>query len=317
MIKSKVFLLVSIISFQVINTKAAHGEIKQIYNFGQQIQKELENNLAIEFKKSSDAIFANITVANIPDYIKRSQANCKVDLMKVLDASMSKIMVSKIEEFVKKAETEFNRLSRAVDPQKYQTSIRSQGGIPWPHTPHFRRVIESRFVLSPTIVKIDLIKCKYCGAEVFGLQDQAEKGGSSDLPQYYHKYNCKFHEEVMQINEVSDLKLSVQQRIKYAYENSKSAIDTKTLTDRQKWNIENYKIDIAANANGEIDPKISESLSVTIPVTDILRIITSYTEHIKLVNFINFYSKLGQIPGWVLLDKFLSSTDASSCGGTR
>lgn len=296
--KKVLFLLISIVSLQGLNLKAEgiNGVMKKIYVLGEEIQGELEKNLTQEFKKISDEIFGNMKETDISSVEKRFQANTKVDLMKVLDAAMDKGIFDKIEQFLKRFNGEEKKLFQDRALWAHYQDMHNKYHRNWPHHPNLRIVMAiGAFQFNPKPLMLDRMTCGFCGVEAFGLNE-------GTLPEYWHRYNCSVRNIMasLKINAETDARLSVSQRIRFAYANS--VADTKTLSEREKYIVESYRIDVT---NGEIVPKISEALSASISMTGI-SIIIEYLNYIKLKNFLEFYEKFGKIRGFILFEQYVA-----------
>lgn len=301
--KKILWLLISIVLLQGLSLKAQETRgFKKIRVLGEEVRRELEKNLAIEFENQSDVIFGMMIVNDISVNEKRFQANTKVDLMQVLDYSMNGIMITKIEDFLFRWKFERSVLvnGNIFLWNRYKEIPKKIVDV-WPHSREFKSLMEKNgLVYFPMVILRDVMKCNICDAEVSDLQ---EKEGT--LPEYCHKFNCKYIEDkTIKINAVTDSRLSVPQRIKFALANS--SVDTKTLSDWQKSILEKYKIDVT---QGKISPQISLALGQSLP-KNILRIITGYSEYNNLFRFLEFYEGFSEIRGLILFEEFIEKTSA-------
>lgn len=343
--KKVLLVLISILSLQSLSLKAS--EMRKIQALGREIQQELEKNLAIEFKKCSDSIFENTMVEGLPELEKnlaiefkkfsgsifenkmanglndqkRFQANSRVDLMKVLDVSMDEVMISKIEVFIERFNAESKKLTE-LNPAKVNEYLEIQkNGVPWPHSQFYREVMDrGEFKYRPMPIKRDRMVCDGCRAEASGLQEDEDTIPASrenlekyrcDLPEYCHKSNCLFISSgLMRITCATDSRVSVQQRIKYALANN--------LLD-----IRNGEIASQIRIR-EMRSKFAESLDraraiPTIQIPEILSIISAYIPFTniktKLEKFTQFYSSWGLMFGSILLEEFLTKSQADPTVG--
>lgn len=136
---------------------------------------------------------------------------------------MTDEIITKIDQFLKNSESQVTSLLHNNKFEQYRDKqVRS---IHRPHTPDFTRKMERNgFVFSPQLTRLDRMVCGKCEAEAFGLAE-------TDIPQYYHKANCKF---AIGRNCDIDCTLKILQRLSYLLTNYQINFSSKSDSEMFK-----------------------------------------------------------------------------------